>query len=66
MRTQEAQNYDLGFKMAAKSDDDVAVSVPAEALIWSEEEASERQIEQVGVSACGATAALNVLVYEIQ
>jgi len=34
-------------------------------MIWSEEEAALKQIEQVGTSACGATAALNVLVKNI-
>lgn len=44
---------------------DVATSIdfaPLESMIWSEEEAKQRQIDQVGTSACGATAALNVLV----
>ena len=36
--------------------------IPSKVLLWSEEEAELKQIEQVGVSACGATAALNVLV----
>lgn len=30
-------------------------------MIWSEEEASRKQITQIGASACGATAVLNVL-----
>ena len=31
------------------------------AMIWSELEACKRQLNQVGVSACGATAIINVL-----
>ncbi len=31
-------------------------------FIFNEDEIKEKQISQVGVSACGATAALNVLV----
>lgn len=44
-------------QMSRKSED-----IPSKIMLWSEEEAALKQIEQVGVSACGATAALNVLV----
>lgn len=47
--------------MAESSD----VDVPSETMIWSEQEAYLKQTEQVGVSACGATAAINVLVSKI-
>jgi len=31
-------------------------------MIWSEYDARQLQVEQVGTSACGATAAINILV----
>lgn len=36
--------------------------LPERVVLWDETEVSEKQIRQVGVSACGATAVLNVLV----
>ena len=35
---------------------------PERVILWDEDEAEDKQIKQVGASACGATAALNVLV----
>lgn len=35
---------------------------PERVVLWDEDEAEDKQIKQVGASACGATAALNVLV----
>lgn len=31
-------------------------------MVWSEKEAAQLQINQIGVSACGATAVINTLV----
>ena len=36
-----------------------------EAFIWTPEEAAAREYKQIGVSACGATAVLNILVSEL-
>jgi len=36
--------------------------LPERVVLWDETEAEEKQVEQVGTSACGATAVLNVLV----
>ena len=36
--------------------------LPDRVLLWSDNEAKEKQAQQVGNSTCGATAALNVLV----
>jgi hypothetical protein len=33
-------------------------------MIWSEEEACAKQVTQIATSACGATAAVNVLVHQ--
>lgn len=61
--------------MASKMADDVRTSgqtsrtsedIPSKIMLWSEEEVALKQIEQVGVSACGATAALNVLVKKLK
>lgn len=35
---------------------------PPRCMIWSEREACERQVTQIGTSACGATAVVNVFV----
>lgn len=32
-------------------------------MLWSEQEATVKQVTQIGTSACGATAAINALVY---
>ena len=40
-----------------RQDDDLSC-----VMIWSEYDARQLQVEQVGMSACGATAAINVLV----
>lgn len=37
-------------------------NLPERVVLWDETEADEKQVEQVGASACGATAVLNVLV----
>ncbi|PFX27994.1 uncharacterized protein LOC111326892 [Stylophora pistillata] len=37
------------------------VKLPERVVLWDETEVAEKQIEQVGASACGATAVLNVL-----
>lgn len=31
-------------------------------MLWSEQEATVKQVTQIGTSACGATAAINALV----
>ena len=36
--------------------------LPERVVLWDETEVTEKQINQVGTSACGATAVLNVLV----
>lgn len=36
--------------------------LPDRVLLWSDNDAKEKQAQQVGNSTCGATAALNVLV----
>ena len=36
--------------------------LPERVVLWNETEAAEKQVKQVGASACGATAVLNVLV----
>lgn len=38
------------------------VKLPERVVLWDETEVAKKQIEQVGASACGATAVLNVLV----
>lgn len=43
---------------AANEDD----KLPERVVLWDETEAAEKQVKQVGTSACGATAVLNVLV----
>lgn len=40
----------------------VLEGLPDRVLLWSDNEAKEKQAQQVGNSTCGATAALNVLV----
>lgn len=35
---------------------------PPRCMVWSEREACERQVTQIGTSACGATAVVNVFV----
>lgn len=35
---------------------------PPRSMVWSEREACERQVTQIGTSACGATAVVNVFV----
>ena len=43
--------------------------LPERVVLWDETEVAEKQVNQVGTSACGATAVLNVLVrlnYRIQ
>ncbi|KAJ7337156.1 hypothetical protein OS493_010010 [Desmophyllum pertusum] len=42
---------------AANEDD----KLPERVVLWDETEAAEKQVKQVGTSACGATAVLNVL-----
>lgn len=32
-------------------------------MLWSEQEATVKQVTQIGTSACGATAAINALVH---
>ena len=49
--------------MASGTDGD-ELCLPNDVMLWNEKEAEEKEIKQVGVSACGATAALNVLVSE--
>lgn len=39
----------------------VVAPVPR-SMVWSEREACERQVTQIGTSACGATAVVNVFV----
>lgn len=39
----------------------LADGLPASVLLWSDAEAEEKQVKQLGTSACGATAVLNVL-----
>lgn len=36
--------------------------LPERVVLWNDSEAEEKQVKQVGTSACGATAVLNVLV----
>ena len=36
--------------------------LPERVVLWDETEVAEKQVNQVGTSACGATAVLNVLV----
>lgn len=36
--------------------------LPERIVLWDETEVAEKQVKQVGTSACGATAVLNVLV----
>lgn len=43
---------------AAKEKD----KLPERVVLWDETEVAEKQVNQVGTSACGATAVLNVLV----
>ena len=53
------------FNAAAMASDpsiEAAEGLPERVLLWNETEAEEQQVNQVGASACGATAVLNVLV----
>ena len=36
--------------------------LPERVVLWDETEVAEKQVNQVGTSACGATAVLNILV----
>ncbi|XP_063626585.1 uncharacterized protein LOC134798170 [Cydia splendana] len=40
----------------------LGVTEPPTSMVWSEREACERQVTQIGVSACGATAVVNVFI----
>lgn len=42
--------------------EEAAEGLPERVLLWNETEAEEQEVKQVGTSACGATAVLNVLV----
>lgn len=54
--------------MAAGSSNSLAANeaekdkLPERIVLWDETEVVEKQVNQVGTSACGATAVLNVLV----
>lgn len=39
-----------------------AKGFPERVLLWNDTEAEQKQVKQVGISACGATSVLNVLV----
>ncbi|KAG6451963.1 hypothetical protein O3G_MSEX007417 [Manduca sexta] len=47
---------------AAPSVSGVSCVEPPRCMIWSEREACERQVTQIGTSACGATAVVNVFI----
>ncbi|XP_028158132.1 uncharacterized protein LOC114351214 isoform X2 [Ostrinia furnacalis] len=44
------------------SSDDSRCTLPPRCMVWSEREACERQVTQIGTSACGATAVVNVFI----
>ncbi|KPJ12447.1 hypothetical protein RR48_04342 [Papilio machaon] len=44
------------------SDGDTGCVEPPQCMVWSEREACERQVTQIGTSACGATAVVNVFI----
>ena len=55
------------FVMASgswRNPDSASEDLPDRVILWDEKEVAAKQIKQVGASACGATAALNVLVRE--
>ena len=42
------------------------VKLPERVILWDETEVVKKQVNQVGTSACGATAVLNVLVRSVR
>jgi hypothetical protein len=57
---------DVVSALAGQTSGEINEDLPSKVMLWSDKEAALKQIEQVGTSACGATAALNVLVrYQI-
>ncbi|XP_050352785.1 uncharacterized protein LOC126775078 isoform X1 [Nymphalis io] len=60
----EMNNHDAPSVKNEKPETEFAVcSVePPRCMVWSEREACERQVTQIGTSACGATAVVNVFI----
>ena len=59
--TPESETFNGAWSDAQHDEDDEDESVSEKTMIWTELEACKRQVNQVGVSACGATAVINVL-----
>ncbi|CAG9795728.1 unnamed protein product [Diatraea saccharalis] len=53
---------DLTSDPDSSSAEDSHCSLPPRCMVWSEREACERQVTQIGTSACGATAVVNVFI----
>ncbi|CAH2255736.1 jg14567 [Pararge aegeria aegeria] len=48
--------------LETSSESNVACVEPPRCMVWSEREACERQVTQIGTSACGATAVVNTFI----
>ncbi|XP_077294148.1 uncharacterized protein LOC143916775 [Arctopsyche grandis] len=55
------QEHDTSNIDGAGSDGAAELPIVSKCMVWSEQEACSRQITQIGTSACGATAVINVL-----
>ena len=60
-RTEHSELSDALVKLSVKSDNGSSPLSCPRAMIWSEKEAYRNQVNQLGVSACGATSLMNVL-----
>ncbi|XP_018333107.1 uncharacterized protein LOC108742406 isoform X2 [Agrilus planipennis] len=54
-------NFNISKSCNSSPNDLTSCTKVRKVMLWSEEEAAKKQIPQIGVSACGATAVLNVL-----
>ncbi|XP_072942992.1 uncharacterized protein [Epargyreus clarus] len=59
----EEKSVDKDSKPEEEESSEAAACVdPPRCMVWSEREACERQVTQIGTSACGATAVVNVFI----
>ncbi|XP_013163147.1 PREDICTED: uncharacterized protein LOC106114461 [Papilio xuthus] len=62
IESQDAANMSRDQGAGCSSDGDTGCVEPPQCMVWSEREACERQVTQIGTSACGATAVVNVFI----
>lgn len=61
-RSNTDQQAPTASQPSVSTAEDSRCAIPPRCMVWSEREACERQVTQIGTSACGATAIVNVFV----